>query len=257
MLQLPVANPARAELLTATCLPADFLESIAVRPGNMVANPNLPLVPNRPQLWQFLKNGAEGRLYDQSVTEDWILRPRIKVNVDASPRMFTSSTADERLGGPSRRMALVAAFGFHRKDLSDTYVPAMSQTRMERIHLRDLGELFTDNAHHTDTRRRCIEPAELCSYFAKYQDPLHFLQSESIALKLKARRNDSQNALALPPIGKTTMSVLTSCLMFHGAIGPRIASILSLLRRHRSKRTHSSARKRWVCSGKPSSSDKA
>ncbi len=244
MLQLCLASPSHAELLPAPLLPTYLLERIRIQLGDMVKICNLPLDPNRLQVWRNIETGAEVRLYGQCVVGEWVLHPGLKVNIDASPGICASQIADKRLGALCHRLATVGTFGRGRRDLNDTYVTVSLVTRMERMHLQAFSELITYNAHIACQHHQHIEPTELYAELVRYPDPLAFLRSESVALKLGAiRKEDLQNASALPPIGKTTTPLFTHCPISHGTIGLRNASTLNLQRWHDARWRRSSALK--------------
>ena len=200
MLQLRLANPAPSELFTSPSPPTGLLERIPAQPGNKVTICNLPLEPNRLQLWRLLVNGVEVRLYDQSFTEERILHPRLIVTIDSSAGLSTSQIVDISLGGVYRRWALVGAFGRSGRMISDLFAHSLALTHIQRVHLQTLGELITYNANIADPCYRCIEPAALYAALSKYQDPLNFFESEPVASELEAmRKDDLQNALALQP----------------------------------------------------------
>jgi hypothetical protein len=252
MLQLCLANPSDAELLPAPRPPTDLLERIRIQPGDMVTICNLPLGPNRLQVWRNLETGAEVRLYGQCDTGEWILHPGLKVNIDASRGICASQRANKRLGALCRRLATVGNFGRGRRDLNDTYVAATPLTRMERMYLQALGELITYHAHIACQHYQHTEPTDLYAELVKYPDPLHFLRNESIALKLGAmQKEDLRNASTLPPFGKTTTPLTKHCPISQEAIRLRNASTLNLQRQHDVRRRRSSALKQMIRSRQP------
>jgi hypothetical protein len=119
------------------------------------------------------------------------------------PTVCASLLVNHLLAGEFSGWALVGAYGSQVECGVAAQTVGLRYSASERIGLQRLGEVISYNAEVAHPRHIYLEPAHLYAQLARYQDPLDFLQANSLADDLDGvRRSDLQKALAWQPYWK-------------------------------------------------------
>ena len=126
--------------------------------------------------------------------------PYSKAGHSTDAKVCTSLLVNHLLQGKFGGWALVGAYGSQVQQGVNAHALQLGFSAGARKRLQRLGEVITYNAEVIHPRYLYAEPATLYARLLRYDDPLEFLQSESLADELdELRQSDLQTGLAWKP----------------------------------------------------------
>jgi hypothetical protein len=200
ILQWRLHEPKLTSMVSGPLCVTDAIRNFQVFPGDEVLVCNLPLKFDPSTQSHASGRRATVQYLDCRAHDASACRLRKSAVSAASPTACTSQVVDHLLQGAFRGWAMVGAYGSHRQHWADAQATASGLGVGARNQLQCLGEVISYNAEVTHARHLYLEPAHLYAQLAHYQDPLEFMQAESLADELDAlRQADLRKAFALLP----------------------------------------------------------
>jgi hypothetical protein len=201
LVQLRLAKPAQARLVTGLKHDIELLERVEAGPDDQVTVCDISMRRNTRALVRLLERGARVRYFDHHETGTIPSHPGLEAHIDLAPETCTSLIVDRWLGGRHARWAAAAAWGDNLAASAARLADQLALATEERSTLRELGEAVNYNAYGERPDDPLLAPAELFARLLRHTDPLDAWSAEPV-LKAMAqrRREDLAQAWAIAPV---------------------------------------------------------
>ncbi len=200
LLQLRLAAPAEAVLVTGAKRDIALLERVDARPGDAVTVLDVSADVNRAALASLLERGVAVEYFDHHDAETLPTHPGLRAHIDRSAAMCTSLIVDRHLDGAQRPWAIVGAFGDNLIGPATACARALALRDDEVAKLRELGDLLSYNAYGDDEADLVVAPAELYRSLAAHRDPFAFLRDAPESRRIMRQKDEdtAQASVARP-----------------------------------------------------------
>ena len=200
IMQLRLAEPREATLITGRKHEIALLERVRAHPGDMITVCDISLDRNVGALRAALHAGASVRYFDHHTAAKRFDHPQLEAWIDTDPALCTSLIVNRYLNGRHALWAAAAAWGDNLSASAHALADTLRLDSASRTALQELGEAVNYNAYG-DTDADClITPKALFERIARFTNPLEALQAEPVLPALShRRREDLAQAQALPP----------------------------------------------------------
>ncbi|HIG64591.1 MAG TPA: DHH family phosphoesterase [Methyloprofundus sp.] len=179
LIQLRLAEPRKASLITGIKRDIQLLTKINAQPGDQLTVLDISMQKNSLQLNQFLANGASVFYADHHQAGDLPLHPNLTALIDTSSDTCTSLIINKYLENQFPLWAITAAFGdnFH---LSAEHLANTINLDTQNLQLlNNLGTYVNYNAYGSCLEDLHFMPDKLYREMAEYISPLDFIASSS------------------------------------------------------------------------------
>jgi hypothetical protein len=200
LVQLRLAHPCEAMLVTGVKREVKLLERVSAQPGDELTVLDISLHENREALNRHLSAGVRLRWFDHHYSGDIPDHPNLDVSIDTSPDICTSLLVDRHLHGQFRAWAVVAAFGDNLSEPAAEAARSLALSADRLALLQELGECINYNAYGESVEDLHYPPADLYLAMRRYANPFDFIIDEPIFDALRsARAEDLSRTFDLAP----------------------------------------------------------
>ncbi len=200
LLQLRLAEPAEAELVTGVKRDIGLLERVPAQFGDAVTALDIAVARNREPLERLLAAGVKVRWFDHHNSGELPSHPNFEPHIDLAADICTSLIVDCFLGGTQRPWAVVAAFGDNMPDSARQAAAPLGLDATGLDQLRELGECINYNAYGDSVADLHVSPAELYRQLYAYREPFAFIHAAPEFQTLKqGYADDLAQALSVAP----------------------------------------------------------
>lgn len=186
LLQLRLAEPCEAQLITGVKRDISLLEQVAAKSGDQICVLDISMDKNQTALARVLKQGASVFYADHHYPGDIPEHERLTTLINTEAEICTSILMDEHIGGQFRNWAIVGAFGDNLSNSAEKLAnaaagprcitPATGHTRLNE--LRQLGIYINYNGYGATLDDLHFKPTELFNILKQYADPLNFIDKD-------------------------------------------------------------------------------
>jgi hypothetical protein len=202
LVQLRLAQPATAKLVTGVKRDIQLLERLSVQKNDQVTVLDISLEKNRTALDKILQQGANVFYVDHHQAGDIPLHPNLKTLINTSANTCTSLLVDQHLEGKYRAWAVTAAFGDNLTGSSAEHAARSLSLTANRLKLlKDLGVCINYNAYGDSVADLHFAPDALYRELVSYESPFDFMFGNPTAYQklLTGYANDMTQAMLIKP----------------------------------------------------------
>ena len=197
LVQLRLAQPAEAKLVTGIKRDIELLAQVSVEPDDHVTVLDISLEKNRKALDRILGQGAEVFYVDHHQAGDIPAHPRLKTIINTDANICTSLLVDQYLEGKYRAWAVTAAFGDNLIDSAEQAAKTLALSAVDLKKLNDLGVCINYNGYGANLGDLHFAPDALYRELVPYSSPFEFMaDNKAIYERLLTGYSDDM-ALAL------------------------------------------------------------
>ncbi len=175
LVQLRLAQPAQAQLVTGVKRDIQLLEQVSVQENDMVTVLDISLKKNRQALDRILQQGASVFYVDHHESGDLPQHPNFTALINTAANTCTSLLMDHYLAGKYRGWAVTAAFGDNLLDSAVHAALPLSLSANRLKQLKDLGVCLNYNGYGNSISDLHIAPDALYRELAPYASPFDFI----------------------------------------------------------------------------------
>jgi hypothetical protein len=199
LLQLRLATPREAVLVSGVKRDIRLLDRVAARRGDSIVALDISLDANRSALEKALRNGARVIWFDHHFPGEIPRHPAFTPHIDTDPRVCSSVLVDRHLQGRFREWAIVGSFGDNLVDTARELANQADLREPETELLRELGVCLNYNAYGASVDDLLFSPVDLFGRMLPFSSPREFIDASDIFGALKQRmRNDLDHARTIP-----------------------------------------------------------
>jgi hypothetical protein len=195
ILQLRLAEPAQAQLITGRKHEIALLERIEPRAGDRLTVCDISIDRNADALARHLATSVSVRYFDHHSARRLFAHPALETFIDHNPALCTSLIVNRYLGSRFAAWAAAAAWGDNLPSSAEALADELGLDSEARAALRTLGESVNYNAYGERDEDCLIAPAALYPLLARHADPFDAIATEPVLAEL-AQRRQSDLALA-------------------------------------------------------------
>lgn len=201
LVQLRLAQPATAKLVTGVKRDIQLLERLSVQNNDQITVLDISLEKNRAALDKILQKGAHVFYVDHHQAGDIPLHPNLKTLINTSANTCTSLLVDQHLEGKYRAWAVTAAFGDNLTDSAEQAAHTLTLTANRLKQLKDLGVCINYNAYGDSITDLHFAPDVLYRELAAYASPFDFMADNVTVYQklLTGYANDMTQAMLIKP----------------------------------------------------------
>lgn len=201
LIQLRLAEPASAELVTGVKRDIAMLDRVTAHAGARVTVLDISLDRNRVAVDRLLGAGAGVFYVDHHYPGEQLpMHPAFISLIDESPDVCTSLLMDRFLGGRFALWAIAAAFGDNLQQVATARCRALGLCDKDIACLREMGELLNYNGYGTRLEDLYFHPAALFKAMVHFSDPREaHAASPEFAVLVQGYAEDMAKACVLVP----------------------------------------------------------
>jgi hypothetical protein len=210
LVQLRLAQPAQARLVTGVKRDIHLVEQVHVQPNDTVTVLDISLKQNRTALDRILQQGASVFYVDHHDSGDIPQHSHLTTLINTAANTCTSLLVDQHLGGKYRAWAVTAAFGDNLIDSAQQAAKPLSLSANRLKQLNDLGVCINYNGYGNSIADLHFAPAMLYRELERYASPFVFMADNPVIHQqlLTGYAEDMSQAQAIRPEYQTdTVSV--------------------------------------------------
>ena len=175
LIQLRLANPVIAHLVTGVKRDIDLLKQVNAVAGDVVTVLDISLQKNRPDLMRILDQGAEVFYVDHHQSGEMPQHRSFESLIDTAADTCTSLLVDDYLKHRFSAWAVTAAFGDNLRGSALRLAQGLGLTQQQLQQLETLGICLNYNSYGRVVSDLHIEPDQLYQCLSPYQSPLNFI----------------------------------------------------------------------------------
>ena len=179
LVQLRLANPIQARLITGVKRNIQLLEHVAVHAQDSVTVLDISLQKNRSALDRILKQGATVFYVDHHETGEIPNHARLQTLIDTSADTCTSLLMDQYLGGKFSVWAVTAAFGDNLINSAEKLAHRLSLSLSQLNQLKGLGVCLNYNGCGSVVNDLHFSPDVLYQELVTYKSPFDYMAANS------------------------------------------------------------------------------
>lgn len=201
LVQLRLACPAEATLVTGIKRDIELLKPLSVQPGDQVTVLDISLEKNRPALDRILAQGASVFYVDHHQAGEIPEHPRLKTLINTDANICTSLLVDQHLDGKYRAWAVTAAFGDNLIDSAEQAAKTLALSASDLKKLNDLGVCINYNGYGANIADLHFAPDALFRELVAYASPFDFMADNAATYErlLTGYAEDMAQALQIKP----------------------------------------------------------
>ncbi|MDD5277247.1 MAG: DHH family phosphoesterase [Methylovulum sp.] len=175
LVQLRLAHPTEAKLVTGIKRDIQLLEPLSVQPGDQVTVLDISLEKNRAALDRILAQGASVFYVDHHQAGEIPNHPQLKTLINTDANTCTSLLVDQHLGGKFKAWAVTAAFGDNLIDSATQAAKSLSLSASALKKLNELGVCINYNGYGASIADLHFAPDALFRELVAYPSPFDFM----------------------------------------------------------------------------------
>lgn len=201
LVQLRLAEPRQAELVTGIKRDIGLLGQLSVGKGDQVTVLDISMEKNRAALDAILDLGAHVFYVDHHQSGDIPAHPNLTAIINTDANTCTSLLVDQYLGGKYRAWAVTAAFGDNLIESAEQAAKPLSLTEAQLKKLNGLGVCINYNGYGGSLADLHFAPDALYRELSPYTSPFDFMQDNVDIYQrlLSGYADDMQQALMVKP----------------------------------------------------------
>lgn len=179
LLQLRLAQPKNAELITGIKRDIKLLSNVTVSEGDEVTVLDVSMEKNQQDLSRILSRGAKVLYMDHHRAGDIPQHENLTALIDTDPTVCTSLLINQYLDGAYAKWAAVGAFGDNMQASADKLCAELDVKQAEQMHLQNLGIAINYNGYGAAVEDLHYHPAKLYEMLLDYADPGECIRDHS------------------------------------------------------------------------------
>ncbi|WP_418113584.1 DHH family phosphoesterase [Vibrio scophthalmi] len=214
LLQLRLANPKNAQLVTGVKRDIQLLDSIEIQRGDSLTVLDISLTQNLSGLQRALDAGADVFYADHHKADGIPSHAQLTAHINLDANICTALIIDALLDGRYHYWAIAGAYGDNLITKADQLAAQAGLNPQQAEQLRDLGTLLNYNGYGATVDDLHFHPATLFTTLLAYDDPfaviaaqdspyqqlkMAYQQDMASAQSLKAHYQDEQLAVFILP----------------------------------------------------------
>ncbi|ESS72998.1 acetyltransferase [Methyloglobulus morosus KoM1] len=201
LIQLRLAQPLAATLVTGIKRDNQLLDKVAVNPGDSLTVLDISFEKNSRRVAELLSTGASIFYVDHHRAGDIPSHPNLKVLIDTDNAICTSLLVNRHLNGQFPLWAVTAAFGDNLETSAENLASSLSLDGPKLEVLRNLGIYINYNSYGSSVEDLYFAPAALYQEMIPYLSPFDFISdNRAVFEKLEnGYRQDMANARSINP----------------------------------------------------------
>lgn len=212
LLQLRLAQPAEATLITGVKRDIELLAQITAQAGDQITVLDISLTKNRSALDRLLAQGASVFYVDHHQAGEIPHHAQLKTLINTDANSCTSLLMDDYLAGQYRAWAVVGAFGDNLIAAAEQVARSLSLTRTQLASLQQLGVYLNYNGYGSCLTDLHFAPDTLYRAARLYASPLTFMNEQPHIYEqlMTGYADDMTQALAIKADYQSTSSAVYS-----------------------------------------------
>ncbi|ASI95222.1 acetyltransferase [Vibrio rotiferianus] len=200
LLQLRLADPIDAELVTGVKRDIKLVEKVEVQAGDELTVLDISMEKNMAGLEQALAQGAHVFYADHHKAGEIPQHGNLDAHIDLDANICTALIVDQLLGGRFHLWAITAAYGDNLIARADALADKVGLSAEQKAQLKELGTLINYNGYGSKVDDLHFHPADLYQALKQYVSPFDVIADKaSPYYKLQsAYQQDMDAALAIP-----------------------------------------------------------
>jgi oligoribonuclease NrnB/cAMP/cGMP phosphodiesterase (DHH superfamily) len=210
LIQLRLAEPQIAQLITGVKRDIQLLDKFNVSPGDQITVLDISLKKNSARVDEFLKQGAHIFYVDHHQSGDIPKHPHLITLINTDSAFCTSLLVNQHLDGQYPLWAITAAFGDNLNHSAEQLAASLQLKQTTLEILKNLGIYINYNGYGSCITDLHFAPDKLYQEMADYKSPLDFIsENNDLFTRLEqGYQEDMTNACHLiPEYQNDTMSV--------------------------------------------------
>ena len=201
LLQLRLAEPREAELITGVKRDIQLLQRVSKHPAEQVCVLDVSLDKNREPLLELLAAGAKVFYCDHHYAGEIPDHAGLDAMINTAADVCTSLLVNGRLGGAYAEWAIVGAFGDNLDDSAQAVARTLDLGGDSLDLLKRLGTCINYNGYGASLEDLHFHPAELYQLMRGYPSPRDFVVDASSSFERleDGYLSDMRSAEALSP----------------------------------------------------------
>lgn len=201
LIQLRLAVPAEATLITGVKRDIELLQHVQARTGDNITVLDISLAKNRKALDNVLQQGASVFYVDHHQAGDVPQHPQLRTLIDTNPNTCTSLLVNHHLNGRFAAWAVTAAFGDNLLHSATQAARDLALSAEQLQQLNDLGVCINYNSYGSQLSDLHFAPDALYRELVPYALPFDFMRDNRLSYEklLSAYRDDMRLASAIIP----------------------------------------------------------
>ncbi|RTZ13720.1 DHH family phosphoesterase [Vibrio aquaticus] len=201
LLQLRLAEPKDAQLVTGVKRDIQLLEKLSVTLGDSVTVLDISMEKNKAGLEKALAADAKVFYADHHKSGDIPQHPNLDAHIDLDANTCTALIVDKLLNGRYHTWAITAAYGDNLIAKADQLAEDAGLSSEQQAQLKELGTLTNYNGYGSKLEDLHFDPAVLFQALLAYDDPFAVIadQSSPFYVLQSAYQQDMDKALAIKP----------------------------------------------------------
>jgi DNA-binding NarL/FixJ family response regulator len=176
LLQLRLAEPREAQLVTGVKRDINLLKQVAAEAGDRITVLDISMDKNRDDLHRVLDAGAEVFYVDHHFAGEVPSSAALKSMINEAPDVCTSLLVNHYLRGAHLAWGIVGTFGDNLKKSAQGMAKNADFSAEQLQLLENLGIYINYNGYGSDLADLHFDPAELYRLAAQYANPLDFIE---------------------------------------------------------------------------------
>ena len=181
LLQLRLAEPRDATLVTGVKRDISLLKRVAASAGDRITALDISLDKNRDGLEAALTAGAQVFYADHHFPGEIPEHPKLTALIDTSPEIGTCALVNRYLGGAQAAWAVVGTYGDNLDQTAEA-IAAEHGLTLDMLRCKELGVLINYNAYGATVEDLHLPPAELFERLLAFAGPTDCLAGDSALL---------------------------------------------------------------------------
>ena len=200
LLQLRLADPIDAELVTGVKRDIKLVEKVEVQAGDELTVLDISMEKNMAGLEQALAQGAHVFYADHHKAGEIPQHGNLDAHIDLDANICTALIVDQLLDGRFHLWAITAAYGDNLITRADALADKVGLNEEQKAQLKELGTLINYNGYGSKVDDLHFHPADLYQALKQYVSPFDVIADKaSPYYQLQsAYQQDMDAALAVP-----------------------------------------------------------
>ncbi|USD49804.1 MULTISPECIES: acetyltransferase [Vibrio] len=200
LLQLRLADPIDAELVTGVKRDIKLVEKVEVQAGDELTVLDISMEKNMAGLEQALAQGAHVFYADHHKAGEIPQHGNLDAHIDLDANICTALIVDQLLDGRFHLWAITAAYGDNLIARADALADRVGLSAEQKAQLKELGTLINYNGYGSKVDDLHFHPADLYQALKQYVSPFDVIADKaSPYYQLQsAYQQDMDAALAIP-----------------------------------------------------------
>lgn len=200
LLQLRLADPIDAELVTGVKRDIKLVEKVEVQAGDELTVLDISMEKNMAGLEQALAQGAHVFYADHHKAGEIPQHGNLDAHIDLDANICTALIVDQLLDGRFHLWAITAAYGDNLIARADALADKVGLNEEQKAQLKELGTLINYNGYGSKVDDLHFHPADLYQALKQYVSPFDVIADKaSPYYQLQsAYQQDMDAALAIP-----------------------------------------------------------